>query len=89
MAQKRKSDALEQPTLDKPSGAVLVNSKEVNVGASKSARPAAKKSRVDDASTSTSQGKGKGKAPIDWKDVKLEGEDEVRVFLFKLFTYWY
>jgi hypothetical protein len=82
MAPKRKSDAMEQSTLDLPPVAVLANSKEVNVDAS-AAEPIAKKSRVADASASTSKGKGKA-APRDWRDIKLDGEDEVRVFAFSL-----
>jgi len=81
MAPKRKSDAtVEQTTL--PTVAVLTNSKEVNVDAS-AAEPVAKKSRVTDTSASTSKGKGKA-APRDWKDIKLDGEDEVRVFALVL-----
>ena len=76
MAPKRKSDAMEQTTLDLPPVVVLADSKEIN--ASAVAEPVAKKPRVADASTSS--GKGRAKAvPRDWKDIKLEGEDEVRV----------
>lgn len=78
MAPKRKSDAMEQTTLDLPLVAVLANSKEVNIDTSIIAEPVAKKSRVADASTSKGKGKAKA-APRDWKDVKLEGEDEVRI----------
>lgn len=76
MAPKRKSDALEQTTLDPV--VVLANSREANVGTSKSVEPAAKKARVADASTS--KGKSKAKGPVDWNDVALEGEDEACVF---------
>jgi hypothetical protein len=75
MAPKRKSDAMEQTTLDLPPVAVLANSKEVNIDTSVIAEPVAKKSRVQ-ADASTSKGKAKA-APRDWKDVKLDGEDEV------------
>lgn len=86
MAPKRKSDTLEQTTLDSlASGTILKSSREANVAASKSTgfEPAAKKARVDDASTS--KGKSKSKVPVDWRDVKLEGEDEVRVSPLQLF----
>ena len=85
MAPKRKSDAtVEQTTL--PTVAVLTNSKEVNVRVDASAaEPVAKKSRVTDACDSASTSKGEGKAaPRDWKDIKLDGEDEVRVFALVL-----
>jgi hypothetical protein len=73
---------MEQSTLDLPPVAVFANSKELNVDTS-AAEPIAKKSRVTDASASTSKGKGKA-TPRDWRDIKLDGEDEVRVFAFSL-----
>jgi len=75
MAPKRKSDAMEQVTLDLPPVAVLADSKEVNINASAVAEPVAKKSRVADASTSKGKAKAKA-APRDWQDIKLDGEDE-------------
>lgn len=78
MAPKRKSDSMEQTTLDLPPVAVLSNSKEINVNTSAPAQPANKKARVADASTSKGKGKAKDAKLVDWKDVKLDGEDEVR-----------
>ena len=70
---------MEQVTLDLPPVAVLADSKEVNINTSAVAEPVAKKSRVADASTSKGKAKAKA-APRDWQDIKLDGEDEVRVF---------
>jgi len=76
MAPKRKSDTLEQTTLD------FANSREADVDASKPgpSEPVAKKARVADASTS--KAKTKAKVPIDWRDVTLEGEDEDEVPIY-------
>lgn len=79
MAPKRKSDAMEQTTLDLPPVAVLAESKESNVDKT---QPAAKTARVSaDASSSKTKGKAKDVTPKKWSDITLEGEDEVRVSL--------
>jgi hypothetical protein len=71
MAPKRKSDTLEQPLVDSPdSGGNTLNTLE----------RAVKKPRASDAtegSTSSSSKNGVSSMPRSWKDVKLEGEDEV------------
>lgn len=70
MAPKRKSDALEQPLVDSPdSGGNTLNTLE----------RAFKKPRASDATegSSSSSKNGVSSMPRSWKDVKLEGEDEV------------